>query len=95
MARYTREQRWHTVERTWDTDAMRRMRPVTGHHNQETLRMRYRDCLEEWETGVPSAREGLLLAYLYAQFEAYACYALPLFLWYLHYGPQRSACTVR
>ena len=37
----------------------------------------------------------LLLAYLYAQFEAYACYALPLFLWYLHYGPQRSACTVR
>ena len=31
--------------------------------------MRYRDCLEEWETGVPSAREGLLLAYLYAQFE--------------------------
>ncbi|RSX58053.1 hypothetical protein D2E24_0413 [Bifidobacterium samirii] len=30
----------------------------------------------------------LLLTYLYAQFEAYAFYALPLFLWYLHYGPQ-------
>ena len=30
----------------------------------------------------------LLLAYLYTQFEAYAFYALPLFLWYLHYGAQ-------